>query len=376
MQPKKILIAPDSFKGTLSSAQICEIIAKAAHNRFPGCKIVSIPIADGGEGSVDSFLACAGGEKRWVTVKGPFMEDMKAFYAVLSNGCAVIEMAACAGLPLVGDNKNPFTASTYGVGQLILDAVNRGAKKIILGLGGSATNDGGCGAAAACGVQFIGVDGQNFIPTGGTLKDIQSIDLASLPANLSGIEITAMCDINNPMHGTQGAAYIFGPQKGANADDVIILDNGLKHLEEGIKQCIGKDVANIPGAGAAGAMGAGMLAFFNATLKMGIEVVLDTVGFDSLLDDADLVITGEGSFDHQSLGGKAVMGIARRAKEKSTPVIVISGGAEELDQAYDMGVTAVFTINRRPEDLSVSKGKSAENLRATVDNVFRLIGGV
>ena len=371
MQPKKILIAPDSFKGTLSSSQICEIVSQSALEHFPGCKTVSIPIADGGEGSVDSFLACVGGEKRRVIVKGPFMEDMESFYAMLDNGYAVIEMAACAGLPLVGGRKNPFTTTTYGVGQLILDAVNRGAKKIILGLGGSATNDGGCGAAAACGAQFYNANGQAFIPTGGTLADIHRIERGRLP--IADVEITAMCDINNPMYGTQGAAYIFGPQKGASADDVVVLDKGLRHLDAMIQRDLGQNVADIPGAGAAGAMGAGMMAFFNATLKMGIEVVLDSVGFDHLLDGADLVITGEGSFDHQSLGGKAVIGIARRAKQKNVPVIVISGGAEVLPEAYDIGVTAVFTINRRPEDLSVSKGKSAENLSATVDNIFRLI---
>jgi len=371
MKPKKILIAPDSFKGTLSSGQICEIVDRAIHKHFPGCKAISIPIADGGEGSVDSFLSCIGGEKKWVTVKGPYMEDMKSFYALLNNGYAIIEMAACAGLPLVGDQKNPLTSTTYGVGQLILDAVNQGANKIILGLGGSATNDGGCGAAAACGARFFSSDGQEFVPTGGTLKHISKIDLTNL--HIPGIEITAMCDINNPMYGTRGAAYVFGPQKGADKDDIILLDNGLRCLDAVIQSDLGQQVADIPGAGAAGAMGAGMIAFFNATLQMGIEVVLDAVGFDSLLDDADLVITGEGSFDHQSLGGKAVSGIASRAKKKSVPVIVVTGGAEVLPEAYDIGVTAVFTINRLPEDLAVSKNKSADNLKATVENIFRLI---
>jgi len=371
MQPKKILIAPDSFKGTLSSDQICEIISKSARDHFPDCKPISIPIADGGEGTVDSFLTCVGGKKRRLTVKGPFMEDVESFYGLLDNGYAVIEMAACAGLPLVEGRKDPLTSTTYGVGQLILDAINQDAKKIILGLGGSATNDGGCGAAAACGVKFYGANGQSFIPTGGTLADIRRIEAATLPT--SQIEIRAMCDINNPMYGSQGAAYIFGPQKGADADDIVLLDEGLRHLDMIIKRDLGQHVADIPGAGAAGAMGAGMMAFFSATLQMGIEVVLDTVNFDDLLDNADLVITGEGSFDHQSLGGKAISGIARRAKKKSVPVIVITGGAEELPEAYDIGVTAIFTINRLPVDLSVSKSKSADNLKATIDNVFRLL---
>ena len=372
MNPRKIIIAADSFKGTLTSAQVGGITAEVARQHFSDCEVINIPIADGGEGSVDCFLSCLNGDKKMLTVKGPLMKDMESFYAVLDNKTAVIEMAACAGLPLMGDKKDPFNASTYGVGQLINAAVQRGVNEIILGLGGSATNDGGCGAAAACGVKFYKSDGSVFIPTGGTLKYIEKIE----PNIFSAVKITAMCDIINPMHGESGAAYIFGPQKGASPKDVKILDEGLKHLDAVIARDLKKSVANVPGSGAAGAMGAGMLAFFNAELKAGIEVVLDTVGFDNLLEDADLVISGEGSFDNQSLGGKVVSGIAKRSKRRNVPLIVVAGGAQDLPGAYEIGVTAVFTINRLPESLKDSARKSSDNLRAEVDNIFRLIRAI
>lgn len=369
----KIVIAPDSFKGTLSSSQICEIIARAAHTRFPDCEVVQIPIADGGEGSVDSFIAGIGGEKKRVVVKNPFMEDMEAFYGLVDEETAVVEMAACAGLPLAGERKDPLITTTYGVGQLMIEAVQAGAKKIIVGLGGSATNDGGCGAAAACGVKFFNKEGRDFVPTGGTLCEIDKINISGYDKRLASVEIIAMCDINNPMYGETGAAYIFGPQKGAGEDVVVRLDDGLRHLAWMLKRDLGIDVAAQPGAGAAGAMGAGMIAFFRASLRMGIDVVLDTVHFDKTIRGANFIITGEGSFDRQSLGGKAVCGIAARAKKANIPVLVIAGRADDLPEAYETGINSVFTINRAPEDFSTAQYKSAENLYATADNLFRLI---
>ena len=372
---KKIVVAPDSFKGTLSSQQVCREIAQAAGKVFPGCQVIAVPVADGGEGSVDCFLTALGGEKVKVTVKNPYFEDMEGFYGLIDNGAtAVLEMAAAAGLPMVGDRKDPRGTTTYGVGELLADAARSGAKRLVIGLGGSATNDGGCGAAAAAGVSFYNAAGEKFVPTGGTLIDIDRIDMSTRDKAFEAVEIVTMCDIDNPMYGTNGAAYIFGPQKGADPDMVVELDKGLRHLSEVIKRDVGVDVADIPGAGAAGAMGAGMVAFFGSRLQMGIETVLDTVGFDESISDADYIFTGEGKIDSQSLRGKVVIGVARRAVKQNKPVIAIVGGADyDVDAAYGEGVTAIFPINRLPQDFSVLKEHSEENLAFTVENVLRAI---
>ena len=373
---KKFVFIPDSFKGTLSSQKICDILTAKAKKHFPDVITVNIPVADGGEGSVDAFLTALGGEKVIVKVKNPYFEDMDSFYGLIDGGkTAVIEMAACAGLPLVEDRKNPCKTTTYGVGQLILDAASRGVSKIIVGLGGSSTNDGGCGAAAAVGVKFKNKDGEEFVPTGGTLKDIDSIDFSGKDKLLSGIEFVTMCDIDNPMYGKTGASYIFAPQKGADPEMVEFLDQGMINLCEVIKKGKGQDLSEVPGGGAAGAMGAGMIAFFDSRLQMGIQTVLDTVGFDRIISDADMIFTGEGKLDSQSLRGKVVIGVAARAQKQSVPVTVIVGGAadDDIDAAYEMGVTSVFTINRLPQDFSVSRYNSEANLGYTVDNIFRLI---
>lgn len=372
---KKVVLVPDSFKGTLSSSKVCEIMHNKIKEHFPLCEVISIPVADGGEGSVDCFLTAVGGEKINTKVKNPYFEDMEAFYGLIDNRkTAIIEMAACAGLPLVEDRKDPTKTTTYGVGQLILDAANRGANKIIVGLGGSCTNDGGCGAATAIGIKFFNKKGDEFVPTGGRLYEINRIDMSSKAAVLKGVEIISMCDIDNPMYGPTGAAHVFAPQKGADGEMVQHLDNGLKHLSKVIKKALNKDFGETPGSGAAGAMGAGMLAFFDSKLQMGIETVLDAVNFNSVISDADIIFTGEGKIDCQSLRGKVVIGVAKRARQQNIPVIVISGGAElGIDEAYNLGVTSVFTINRLPEELEKSRLKSSENLAFAVDNILRLI---
>ena len=372
---KKAILIPDSFKGTLSSAQICEIMGREIKRHFPDCAIVGIPVADGGEGSVDAFLTALGGEKIYVEVAGPYFEPMRSFYGLIDEGrTAVIEMAACAGLPLVGERKDPSKTTTYGVGQLILDAAQRGVKKIIVGLGGSATTDAGCGAAAAIGVRFLNEAGACFVPVGGTLKDVLRIDMADAAERLKGVEIVTMCDIDNPMYGLHGAAYVFGPQKGADPAMVKFLDDGLRHLGEVIKRDLGRDLTEVPGGGAAGAMGVGMVAFFGSSLQMGIETVLDTVDFDGIVAGADAVFTGEGKIDSQSLRGKVVIGVARRAKKEGKPVIAVVGGSDlGMEPAYEEGVKAIFTINRLPQDLSISSAFSDVNLGFAMDNILRMM---
>ena len=372
---KKIVIVPDSFKGTLTSQEICERIAAEVRRFFPCCQVITLPVADGGEGSVDCFLAALGGQKRLATVKGPFFEDRKAAWGLLPDGsAAVLEMASCAGLPLAEGRLDPGKTTTYGVGQLLLEAAAAGAKKIILGLGGSATNDGGCGAAAACGVRFLDSAGQSFVPTGETLTEIAAIDTSGLDPRLQKAELLAMCDIDNPVYGPQGAAYIFAPQKGADPAQTESLDQGLRHLCRRIREDLGKEVASLPGGGAAGAMGAGMAAFFQARLQKGIETVLDILDFDRQILDADLIFTGEGRLDSQSLRGKVVLGVARRAARRKKPVIALVGGADyDIQAVYSAGITAVFPINRLPQDLSLSRNRAGENLSFAAENILRLL---
>ena len=372
---KKFVLIPDSFKGTLSSTEICETLERAIRVHHSDAEVVSIPVADGGEGSVDCFLTALGGEKVTLTVNNPYMEEMSAYYGLIDNGqTAVIEMAACAGLPLVETRKNPLKTTTYGVGELMLHAADQGVKKIVVGLGGSSTNDGGCGAAAAAGVLFYNDQNETFVPTGGTLKDIARIDVSQVAPSLKEVEIVTMCDIDNPMYGPTGAAHVFGPQKGADKDMVLFLDAGVKHLAEVIQRDLAMDLSTMPGTGAAGAMGAGMVAFFHSTLQMGIETVLDTVNFEEIIQDADYIFTGEGKIDFQSLRGKVVIGVAKRAKKQEKKVIVIAGGADQgIEEAYEVGVTAVFTINRLPEPLEISRHKSRENLYDTADNILRIL---
>lgn len=372
---KKIVLIPDSFKGTLSSTQICGIMENKIKEHYPSCEVVSIPVADGGEGSVDCFLRAMGGKKVFATVKNPYFEDIEVFYGIVEEGqTAVIEMASCAGLPLVEERKNPSKTTTYGVGQLMLDAASKGVKRIIVGLGGSATNDGGCGAAAAVGVKFINTKGERFIPRGETLHQIAHIDRSEGNKILENIEIVTMCDIDNPMYGPEGASYVFAPQKGADLEMVLFLEAGIRHLANVIHADLGQDIAFIPGTGAAGAMGAGMIAFFHAALKMGIETVLDTVRFDDIISNTDMIFTGEGRIDCQSLRGKVVLGIAKRAKDKGVPVIAVVGGAEkDIDEVYNRGVTSVFSINRLPEAFEISRHSSEENVALTMENILRLI---
>ena len=265
---KKVILIPDSFKGTMSSAEICTVMAQAVQEYYPDAQVHSVPVADGGEGSVDSFLQAVGGEKVSVTVKGPYFEEVPAFYGMLPDGVAVIEMAAAAGLPLVGERLHAEQTTTYGVGELMAHALERGCKRLVVGLGGSATNDGGCGAAAALGAVFRNAAGEAFVPVGATLAEVAEIDLSGLHPALASAELVTMCDIDNPLCGPLGAAHVFAPQKGADPAMVELLDAGLAHLADVVERCTGRDIRQLHGAGAAGGMGGGMVAFFGSTLQI------------------------------------------------------------------------------------------------------------
>lgn len=371
---RKVILAPDSFKGTMSSQEICDILAQELYRVWPDAQVVSIPVADGGEGSVDAFLAAMGGEKIAVPCKGPHWEEIQGFYGLLPDGTAVIEMAAAAGLPLAGQRLRPDQATTYGVGQLVQAAICGGAKRLVVGLGGSATNDGGVGMAAALGVRFFRADGELYIPTGGTLDQLVRVDRSGLTSVLAGVELSAMCDIDNPLCGPTGASAVFGPQKGADPEMVSVLDRNLEHLADVMAECLGCDLRDLPGAGAAGGLGFGVAAVLGGRLQMGIETVLDVARFDQLLEGAWLVITGEGCIDSQSLRGKVVSGVARRAQAAGVPAIAIVGDiGEGAGSLYGQGVTGMFSINRVALPFSQARTRAREDLRDTAADLFRLL---
>ena len=373
---KKCIVISDSFKGTISSLEICRIAKASIPKFFPQCQVLTVPVADGGEGTVDCFVEAMGAQRVKAAATGPYGETIQAVYG-RKGACAIIEMAAAAGLPMVGQRRDPSRTTTYGVGQLIAHAVEHGCREILLGLGGSATNDGGCGCAAALGVKFYNRRGEEFVPTGLTLDQIHKIDVSQARERLEGVTITVMCDVDNPLYGPRGAAYIFAPQKGANQDMVEQLDEGLRKLDKAIQMSLNCSVADLPGAGAAGGMGGGCVAFLGAQLKSGIESVLDTVGFDAMLEGADLVITGEGRIDGQSVHGKVISGIAGRTKPRNIPLVALVGGiAEDAAAGYDLGVTAMFSIDRSAQDFWEYAPKSDVYYQRTLEDILRLIRAV
>jgi len=370
---KKCVVVSDSFKGTVSSREICAIAQRVIPRHFPACEVVCIPVADGGEGTVDCFVQAMGAQRVEITVTNALGEKSAAAYARLGE-LAIIEMAAAAGLPQVGERRCPGTATTYGVGELIAHAIDSGCRKILLGLGGSATNDGGCGCAAALGVGFLDADGQSFVPVGDTLGRIARIDTAKAEERLRSVELTVMCDVTNPLYGPTGAAYIFGPQKGADAEKIKSLDAGLRHFGDVIRSQLGIDVSMMPGAGAAGGMGAGCVALLGGTIQSGIDAVLDVTGFDRQLEGADLVITGEGRIDSQSADGKVVSGVARRTRAKGVPLIAIAGGiADSAGAVYDIGVSAMFSTDRAALPVDMLGTRSPGDYEATLSDIMSLI---
>ena len=323
---------------------------------------------------MDAFITAVGGRRIPCTVSGPYGEPVEAFYGLLDDNTAIVEMAAAAGLPLVEERKNASLTSTYGVGELIKAALKHGSRKLVIGLGGSATNDGGTGAAAALGVRFLDDSGQSFVPVGGTLSRIKTIDMTGLLPEVRESEIITMCDIDNPLCGPQGAAAVFAPQKGATPDDIEQLDAGLRHLADLVDRDLGQQILDLPGSGAAGGMGGGTVAFLGAALEMGIETVLNMTRFDELIRDADLVISGEGKIDGQSLRGKVVIGVGRRTRKQGIPLIAVVGDiGDDVSAAYDEGVSGIFSINRVAVPYAEAKKRARSDLALTIDNLFRFI---
>jgi glycerate 2-kinase len=343
----KVIIAPDSFKESLSALEVANAIEKGFRDIFPEAEYVKIPMADGGEGTVQSLVDATGGRIVKTEVTGPLGDRVKAFFGVLGDGkTAVIEMAAASGLHLVpSEKRNPLVTTTRGTGELILSALNEGAEHIIIGIGGSATNDGGAGMIQALGGRLLDRHGQEIGLGGGSLSELADIDLSGLDVRLKHVKIEVACDVDNPLTGPKGASAVFGPQKGATPEMVATLDKNLHHYADVIERVLGKQVKDIPGAGAAGGLGAGLLAFLEAELKRGVEIVLETVKFHERIQDASLVITGEGRIDGQTIFGKTPIGVAKAAKRYNIPVIAIAGSvSDDSDVVRSHGIDALYSI--------------------------------
>ena len=372
----KIILAFDSFKGSLNASDITASLTRTIRQKWPVCDVCSFPIADGGEGTVQAIKRCKSVAQYTCNVHGPLNEHISASYVVTEEGTAVIEMAATSGLPLVAPAlRNPLETTTLGTGELIADALDRGCRKFVIGLGGSATNDAGIGVMHALGVRFLDEAGKILEPIGRNLMQIAHIDIRDLHPALQDSEFVLACDVTNPFCGPQGAAYVFAPQKGADAAQVESLDQGMYAYAACLKKELGKDILHVPGAGAAGGMGGGLLAFLNAQLKPGIDIILDLTGFDQALPGADVVLTGEGKIDVQTGMGKALNGVLKRAQTEGVPVVGIGGCIEEVEQLNELGFTALFSIQSAPVSLEIAMQKeyALKRMNETVVQVLRLL---
>ncbi|CAI1558281.1 MULTISPECIES: glycerate kinase [Serratia] len=369
---KKVVIAPDSFKESLSAMAVAEAIERGFRQIYPQVQYVKLPMADGGEGTVDSMVAATGGEIVRVEVTGPLGQPVSAFYGLLGEGeTAVIEMAAASGLHLAPKGqRDPRITTSYGTGELILAALEHGVKTIILGIGGSATNDGGAGMMQALGARLLDDQQQPLPPGGAALARLAQIDLSAVDPRLQQVSVTAACDVDNPLCGPHGASAVFGPQKGATPEMVTQLDAALSHFGSLLQQATGREVLNAPGAGAAGGMGAALLGMLNARLRPGIEIVIETLRLEEALRDADLVITGEGRLDSQSIHGKTPIGVARVAKRHGLPVIGIAGSlSKDYQVVHQHGIDAAFSVLDRVVTLEEALTDAADNLEVTARNV-------
>lgn len=372
---RKVVIAIDSFKGCLPSQEAGEAAARGVRRAWPGCQTLIVPVADGGEGLLEALVSASGGRLVSVRAHDPLMEVREACYGLSHDGqTAFVEMARISGLPLVPEaRRNPLLTTTYGTGELIRDALGRGCRRVLIGLGGSATNDAGMGMLQALGFRFLDKEGKEAAPGGQALKEVERIDDADVLSAVRETEFLAACDVRNPFYGPDGAAYVFAPQKGATPEQVEELGEGLRRFSEVIRRHTGTDISTLPGAGAAGGMGGGLAAFLHAKLKPGIELVLDTAGFPALLRDADLVITGEGRADRQTLMGKVPAGILAKARKQDIPVVLLTGQVEDETALLEAGFKTVCCINPpdTPLSLALRPDFARQQLEDTAERVAR-----
>lgn len=371
----KIVIAPDSFKGSNPSVEVADCIEQGVRRVFADAQIIKLPIADGGEGTVEALVAGAGGQIRNRMVIGPMGRPVEAKYGILPGRIGVVELAAASGLPLVPvDQRDVTRATTFGTGELILACAQEGCKTIIVGLGGSATNDGGLGIAQAFGIRFLDQAGKELEHGGLALARLARIDPNALNPALKGIKLIIACDVTNPLCGPTGASAVFGPQKGATPAQVEQLDQALFHYADVIKAQLGREIRNIPGTGAAGGAGVPLLLFCDSEIRSGISTVLDVMHFEEHLSGCDLVITGEGAIDSQSAYGKVPVGVGKRAKEAGVPVLAIVGGIGQGAQAvYELGVDSIMSSVNAPMELSEAIGRSRELLAQAAERAMRMI---
>lgn len=371
----KLLFASDSFKGTLSSEQIIRLLTDSANRIFPGCETVGVPIADGGEGTVDAVIAVTKGCLRTVKVHGPLMEEASASYGVFHGDSAIIEMAAASGLPMVpAQKRNPLHTTTFGTGELIRDALDNGYRRLSIAIGGSATNDGGMGAMRALGIKFLDQDGKELSGIGEDLGKVADIDVSGLHPAVKDASITVMCDVNNPLTGPDGATYTFGKQKGGTHEILDELEAGMKQYAAVMRDKLGLDVENLAGAGAAGGLGAALCGYLNAELKSGIETVLDLIDFDGLLEGTDLVVTGEGRIDWQSAFGKVPSGVGMRCKAKQIPAVAIVGGmGDGVEKIYEFGVDSIVPTINGAMNIEEALERAEELYISAADRAFRMI---
>jgi glycerate kinase len=371
----KVVIAPDSFKGALSSTKVANAIEEGVKKALESVETIKIPMADGGEGTVETMVEATGGRLVYVDVTGPLGNMVHSFYGVLGDGeTAVIEMAAASGLPLVPvEKRNPLYTTTYGTGELIRHAFENKCTKLIIGIGGSATNDGGMGMAQALGIRFLDKDG-NILGFGGKeLEKIHQIDMSDLNTYIKNTEILVACDVTNPLCGERGASYIFGPQKGATPEIVKRLDDGLTNFSAVIKEQLNVEIKNLPGAGAAGGLGGGLVAFLNARLESGIQIMIRSSNLEQVIKDSDLVITGEGKTDEQTAFGKVPFGIGQIAKKYNIPVVCLSGALSDgSEKLYDHGITALFSAIHKDMTLQEAMDNTYEMVKSASENIVRL----
>ena len=347
----RIVVAPDSFKGSLSAVGVANAMEEGIRMVFPAAEIRKVPIADGGEGTVEALVLATGGKMISERVIGPLGDTVEAYWGLLGDGkTAIIEMAAASGITLVAKERlNPRLATTYGTGELIKAAIDKGIRKIIIGIGGSATNDGGVGMARALGITFLDAEGRELPDGGAALANLTNIETAGADPQLKETELIVACDVDNPLCGPRGAAAVFGPQKGATPEIVAELDEALRNYASVAARVTGRDIAECPGAGAAGGLGAGLMFFTSATLRPGVEIVLEAAGFADIVKEADLVITGEGRTDFQTAYGKAPVGVAKVAKHFNVPTVCLSGGlGEGCEAVLEQGIDALMSIVPQP----------------------------
>lgn len=372
----KILIAPDSFKGSATALEVGNALAIGFRRVFPQAEIMVLPMADGGEGTVSSLVSATGGEIRSSVVKNPIGVPIIAKYGILGDATtAVIEMSAASGLTLISsEQQNPLVTTTYGTGQLILSALNDGCRRLIIGIGGSATNDGGAGMAQALGVVLKTQNGMPISLGGQGLSELAEIDISNLDDRLGETEVVVACDVDNPLTGATGASFVYGRQKGATPEMMEILDQNLAHYALVIEKRLGRNIGDLSGAGAAGGLGAGLVAFTDAELKPGIEIVTKTVKLAEHLEGVDLVITGEGQLDEQTIHGKTPVGVAKIAQQRNIPVVAIAGGIKgNPTELYQKGITAMIDITPKPMPLNRVMERTVPLLEQASERVARLI---